>query len=126
MRLLYIALACLINVSVFCQTDDARVLIIGIDGLRSDCLESSDTPAIDALISEGLFSPDALNNDITYSGPGWSGMICGVWSDKHGVTNNFIGSNFDDFPSYMKRIELENTNLTPIRFVTGLPLMITF
>ena len=64
MRLLFTALACLISVSVFCQTEEARVLIIGIDGLRSDCLASSDTPAIDELISEGLFSPDALNNDI--------------------------------------------------------------
>ena len=93
-------------------SDDARVLIIGIDGLRPDCLESAETPAIDALISDGLFSPDALNNDITYSGPGWSSMLSGVWSDAHGVTgNNFIGSNFDEFPSYMKRVESEYPNL---------------
>ena len=55
----------------FGQTNESRVLIIGIDGLRSDCLEAANTPAIDALIADGLFSPDALNNDITYSGPGW-------------------------------------------------------
>ena len=70
------------------------LLIIGIDGLRPDCLEAAETPAIDGLIADGIFSPDTLNNDITYSGPGWSGMICGVWSDSHGVSsNNFIGSN---------------------------------
>ena len=70
MRLLFTALACVVSMSVFCQTDDARVLIIGIDGLRSDCLASSDTPAIDELISEGLFSPDALNNDcLLYTSP---------------------------------------------------------
>ena len=79
MRLQFTALACLISMSGFCQTDDARVLIIGIDGLRSDCLASSETPAIDALISEGLFSPDALNNDITYSGPGWSRNRLRAW-----------------------------------------------
>ena len=83
----------------FGQTNESRVLIIGIDGLRSDCLEAANTPAIDALIADGLFSPDALNNDITYSGPGWSAMMCGVWSDSHGVTsNNFTGSNFDGIP----------------------------
>ena len=65
------------------QTSEARVLVIGIDGLRSDCLLAANTPALNSLIAEGIFSPDALNNDITYSGPGWSGMICGVWSDKH-------------------------------------------
>ena len=102
----------LIGNSAWCQTGGSRVLILGIDGLRSDCLEAADTPAIDALIADGLYSPDALNNDITYSGPGWSAMICGVWSDSHGVTsNNFIGSNYDDFPSFMKRLELENADL---------------
>ena len=102
----------LISHSVSGQTDESRVLIIGIDGTRSDCLEAAETPAIDALIAQGLFSPDALNNDITYSGPGWSAMLCGVWSDSHGVTsNNFTGSNFDGFPSFMKRLESANPEL---------------
>jgi hypothetical protein len=100
------------SISGFCQSNDARVLIIGIDGLRPDCLEAAETPAIDGLIADGIFSPDALNNDITYSGPGWSAMICGVWSGSHGVTsNNFVGSNFEDFPSFMHRLELENSSL---------------
>ncbi|MDG2209734.1 MAG: alkaline phosphatase family protein, partial [Flavobacteriales bacterium] len=114
-KLLFIVLAStsgLIWNPTFCQTGDSRVLIIGIDGLRSDCLEAAETPAIDELIADGLFSPDALNNDITYSGPGWSAMLCGVWSESHGVTsNNFTGSNFEGFPSFMNRIEEENPNL---------------
>ena len=94
------------------QTNEARVLVIGIDGLRSDCLEAANTPALDGLIADGVYSPDALNNDITYSGPGWSGMICGVWSDKHGVTgNNFVGSDFEAYPSFMRRLELANSDL---------------
>ena len=102
----------LFSPSGFCQSNDARVLIIGIDGLRPDCLEAAETPAIDGLIADGIFSPDALNNDITYSGPGWSGMICGVWSDSHGVSsNNFIGSNYEDFPSFMHRLETDNSAL---------------
>lgn len=97
--------------AAFGQTSESRVLIIGMDGLRSDCLQAAETPAIDALIANGLFSPDALNNDITYSGPGWSAMLCGVWSDSHGVTNNnFMGSNFEGFPSFMNRLETENPN----------------
>lgn len=98
--------------TVSSQTGESRVLIIGIDGLRSDCLQAAETPAIDALIADGIYSPDALNNDITYSGPGWSAMMCGVWSDSHGVTsNNFTGSNFEGFPSFMNRLETENTDL---------------
>ena len=109
MRLLLTVSACLLSLSLCCQTGDARVLVIGIDGTRPDCLEAAETPSLDALIADGIYSPDALNNDITYSGPGWSAMLCGVWSDAHGVTsNNFVGSDFDGFPSFMRRLELEN------------------
>ena len=82
------------------------VLIIGIDGCRADALTAANTPTIDNLISNGVYSPDALNDDITISGPGWSGMICGVSSAKHLVTNNdFSGNNFDEFPSFISYIE---------------------
>jgi len=94
------------------QTGESRVLILGIDGVRPDCLEAAETPALDALMADGVYSPDALNNDITYSGPGWSAMLCGVWSGAHGVTNNnFVGSNYEEFPSLMKRLESENPGL---------------
>ena len=111
----HLSLACLLMItgtSVLGQMGEARVLVIGIDGTRPDCLEAAETPALDALIADGIYSPDALNNDITYSGPGWSAMICGVWSDAHGVTsNNFVGSDFEGFPSFMRRLELENPDL---------------
>jgi len=125
-RAFHFALACLLLVtgtSVLGQSEDARVLIIGIDGTRPDCLEAAETPALDALIADGIYSPDALNNDITYSGPGWSAMICGVWSDAHGVTsNNFVGSNFDGFPSFMQRLELENPELNTHSFCHWAPI----
>ena len=107
--LLALALLCAAH-PLFSQ--DARVLIIGLDGLRSDCLEAAETPALDGLIENGVFSPDALNNDITYSGPGWSAMVCGAWSDAHGVTNNdFTGSNYATYPSFLDRLETINPEL---------------
>ena len=107
--LLALALLCAAH-PLFSQ--DARVLIIGLDGLRSDCLEAAETPALDGLIENGVFSPDALNNDITYSGPGWSAMVCGAWSDAHGVTNNdFTGSNYAAYPSFLERLETINPDL---------------
>ena len=107
--LLALALLCATH-PLFSQ--DSRVLIIGLDGLRSDCLEAAETPALDGLIENGVFSPDALNNDITYSGPGWSAMVCGAWSDAHGVTNNdFTGSNYAAYPSFLERLETINPEL---------------
>ncbi len=84
----------------------AKVLVIGMDGCRSDALLAADTPNIDALIANGVFSPDALNQDITYSGPGWSNILCGVLSDKHGVVDNtFIGANYGTYPSFFRHVE---------------------
>jgi len=71
-----------------------KVLLIGIDGCRADALELANTPTIDNLIANGVYSPDALNDDITISGPGWSAILCGVWSGKHlSVDNSLIVNN---------------------------------
>ena len=90
----------------FTNAQDAKkVLIIGMDGCRSDALEVANTPNIDNLIANGLFSPDAWNDDITISGPGWSAILCGVWSDKHLVTNNdFAGNDYESFPHLFKYV----------------------
>ena len=88
------------------QTPSSRVLVIGIDGVRSDALTAANSPNLDALMSAGVYSPDALNDDITISGPGWSDILCGVRSDKHLVVDNgFSGNNYVDYPSLFQRIE---------------------
>ncbi|HIE84911.1 MAG TPA: hypothetical protein EYQ00_14205, partial [Dehalococcoidia bacterium] len=63
-----------ISTQSFCQSDK-KVLIIGIDGCRADALELAQTPNIDGLIANGIYSPNALNEDITISGPGWSARV---------------------------------------------------
>ncbi|MFT5102896.1 MAG: hypothetical protein ACI86C_000543 [Candidatus Latescibacterota bacterium] len=104
-KIILIWLLCL-SFSVFYGQNTKKVLVIGIDGCRSDALVFANTPNIDNLIADGVFSPDALNNDITSSGPGWSANLCGVWSNKHGVTNNsFSGSNYEEYPPFFKRLE---------------------
>lgn len=96
----------LLSLVTLLQAQTPRVLIIGIDGCRPDALETATTPNLDALIANGFYSPDALNDDITFSGPGWSAILTGVRSDKHGVTNNsFSGSNFSAYPSILERLE---------------------
>ena len=88
------------------QQQPGRVLMIGIDGVRSDALQVAVTPAIDGLISNGFFSPDALNDDITISGPGWSSIHCGVRSGKHNVIDNsFAGQNYVQYPGWLQRVE---------------------
>lgn len=83
-----------------------KVIIIGIDGCRSDAMIQAQTPNLDALIANGIYSPNALNSDITISGPGWSAILCGVWSPKHLVTgNNFAVNDYDSYPSIFRHAE---------------------
>ena len=83
-----------------------KVLIIGIDGCRADALALAQTPTIDGLIANGIYSPNTLNDDITISGPGWSAILCGVWSPKHLVTgNDFTINDYDNYPSIFRHAE---------------------
>lgn len=96
-----------------CQsTTIPKVLIIGIDGCKWEALDSASTPHIDSLRATGTYSYDSRTQAPTYSGPGWSSMLTGVWADKHGVTNNaFIGANFGQYPHFFKYADSHNPNL---------------
>ena len=107
--------ACLVSIFTFAQSPNSRVLVIGIDGVRSDALTAADTPNIDALIASGLYSPNALNDDITISGPGWSNILCGVRSDKHLVEgNDFSINNYEDYPSFFSYVEGAFTDVNTV------------
>jgi len=113
MKKLLLLLLC-VPLFIHAQTTK-KVLIIGIDGCRADALELANTPTIDNLIANGIYSPDALNDDITISGPGWSAILCGVWSDKHlSVDNSFVGTDYTNYPPLFKRIEDFNSDLNTV------------
>ena len=100
-----------------------KVLLIGIDGCRADALELANTPTIDNLIANGVYSPDALNDDITISGPGWSAILCGVWSNKHlSIDNSFVGTDYANYPPLFKRIEDFDANLHTVSICNWNPI----
>lgn len=85
-------------------THQRKVLVIGIDGTRSDALQQANTPHIDSLIATGLYTWNAWHCGITVSGPSWSDIMCGVWEAKHGVTSNsYTNSNYDQYPYFITR-----------------------
>ena len=105
------------------QQNIKKVLIIGIDGCRADALELADTPVIDNLIQNGIYSPDALNDDITVSGPGWSAILCGVWSDKHlSIDNSFNNTDYFNFPPIFKYAEDFDDNLNTVSICNWNPI----
>lgn len=89
------------------QEPTRRVLIIGMDGLRTDALLAASAPNLHRLIREGSFTPDALADRITRSGPGWASILTGSWSPKHGVEDNMLaGYRRERFPHFFRRIKL--------------------
>jgi hypothetical protein len=114
-----------ISLSLFLPAQDTqrKVLFIGIDGCRYDAVAAANTPAIDDLLSTALFSEHGLTNYPTWSGTGWSNMLTGVWSTKHGVTDNtFTGSNYAEFPDFISRAEGLKPDLSTYSVVHWSPL----
>ncbi|BFM44505.1 hypothetical protein CFS9_31460 [Flavobacterium sp. CFS9] len=100
-----------------------KLLLIGIDGCRGDALMSSNTPNVKSLLNNSVYSFDALTNSPTWSGNGWSTMLTGVSSSKHGVTDNsFSTPNFTLYPSFLKRLEIGNPALKTISIVHWSPI----
>ena len=77
-----------------------RALVIGIDGLRADALkqqiESGNAPRIASLVASGTVTWNAYaggklstaTQQPTISGPGWSSILTGTWTDRHNVVDN--------------------------------------
>jgi len=100
-----------------------KVLIFGLDGIRSDALQQANTPNIDALIATGFYTYDSWNMGITVSGPTWSTIFTGVWFPKHGVTDNsYAGSNYNKYPYFLSRAKQVNPNLYGVQLVTWSPM----
>jgi predicted AlkP superfamily pyrophosphatase or phosphodiesterase len=106
-----------------------KVLFIGIDGTRFDSIEKAQTPNLDGLMQDGIYSPTCLilgerykKND-TVSGPGWSSILTGVWADKHGVQNNsFAGMNYAEYPHFFARLKETRPDVRAISLVTWKPI----
>lgn len=84
----------------------AKVLIIGIDGLRTDAFQAAAAPHLQGLARSGSYAPDALADRVTRSGPGWTAILTGAWSPKHGVVDNgFQGYRSAAFPHVFRRLK---------------------
>jgi predicted AlkP superfamily pyrophosphatase or phosphodiesterase len=60
---------------------------------------------MDALIVSGKRYIGVERGPHTVSAPGWTAILTGVWSDKHGVTDNsYEGSNLGSYPDLFTRL----------------------
>src|SRR3569832_808432 len=100
-----------------------KVLIIGIDGTRSDALKQATTPNMDAITSNGFFTYEAWHRGNTISGPSWSSILCGVEYNKHGITDNtYANSQFNSYPYFTTRAKSCLPDLYCVQIVQWLPM----
>ncbi|MBN8786236.1 MAG: alkaline phosphatase family protein [Terrimonas sp.] len=92
---------------VSAQTKTKKILVIGIDGIINTAIDYAATPGIGALRVNGSYTMSGYGGVPAYTSSGWSTMLTGVSSDKHGVTVNesFSGNNFAQYPSVVSRMK---------------------
>ncbi|WP_430460546.1 hemopexin repeat-containing protein [Thalassolituus sp. LLYu03] len=84
-----------------------RVLLVGMDGLQLSELQQISAPNFDRLLVRAAYTGGVdgeASEQATYSGPGWSTILTGVWADKHHITANDSDLANPDFPSVFKRL----------------------
>jgi hypothetical protein len=90
-----------------------HVLYVGIDGLRPDALRAAETPHLKALVARGTVSWDGYSGGVigtptqqlTLSGPSWTSILTGVWTDKHRVIeNSLLPYDAVHYPHFFRRI----------------------
>ena len=67
-KFLLSAILLITTLTVAFASQNRKVLIIGIDGARSDALQQANTPNLDALIAGGLYTYDAYVDPNYFSG----------------------------------------------------------
>ncbi|MCB9760468.1 MAG: alkaline phosphatase [Alphaproteobacteria bacterium] len=87
---------------------ERKVLVVGVDGLDGEALQSAYTPTLNRLAEGGAWTREAttqLTGD-TNSGPGWTSVLTGVEVSRHGITAN---GDYDDrntaYPSFLYRVK---------------------
>jgi len=119
---LLVSLLLLITVLGFSQNKN-KVLIIGIDGCRPDVLLQANTKNIDKLWKKGAYSFKAKTDEISSSGICWTGMLTGVWHNKHNViSNSYKNPNIKEYPHFFRRLKQENPDFKTYSIIHWDPL----
>tara|TARA_Y100000385_G_scaffold33916_1_gene31846 strand:+ start:47 stop:979 length:933 start_codon:yes stop_codon:yes gene_type:complete len=102
-----------------------KVLVLGLDGVRSDAMNENNSPFMFALsATDGVyFTASHSVESITYSGPNWSSILTGVHYAKHGVTSNdFEHPNFACYPTFFDYVEAVDSSIHTASIVNWTPI----
>ena len=102
-----------------------NVLVIGIDGFRSDALLQITTPFMYQLSQNNhvFFNGSNRVEDHTVSGPNWTSLTTGVHWCKHQVINNdFSDNQLTEYPHFFSYIESAYPSIQTTSIVNWTPI----
>jgi Type I phosphodiesterase / nucleotide pyrophosphatase len=67
---------------------EPHVIVVGIDGLSVDGVETASTPRLHELMARGAWTLEARGVMPTLSSPNWESVIGGAPPEQHGITSN--------------------------------------
>ncbi|WP_289055686.1 alkaline phosphatase family protein [Carboxylicivirga marina] len=94
-----------------------KVLIIGIDGFRSDAMQQHISPFLYNLsqLSDTYYNDAHQVEKLTFSGPNWTSILTGVHIQKHQVGTNELGYHkLHEYPHFFNYIELADSRLNTV------------
>ena len=136
---------CLITFNIYCKKDpfvneciefkniitsdpekrSNKVLIVGIDGVRSDVISSENSPFLYSFLNSSI-SYSNLNHKTekdTYSGPNWTSILTGVHYEKHNVLDNsFENNQLELYPNFFNYLESSMENHESYSLTNWVPL----
>lgn len=93
------------------STQNSKVLFVIVDGIEGDVLkelEPEELPTITEMIKNSMYSYYSLtdygNEEVT-DALGWTTLMTGVTSNKHGVSTDLSTANLEDYPTFISRIK---------------------
>jgi predicted AlkP superfamily pyrophosphatase or phosphodiesterase len=106
-------------------TPEKKVMIILVDGVPADVLESVDTPILDQIAAQGGYTrayqgggKGEYTQTPTISAPGYMNMIAGVWGNKHNVWGNSVSNPNYNYWNIFRTVKTVNPEMTTAIFST--------
>jgi len=100
------------------EAKENKAVLVLLDGIPADVLESVPTPHIDAISKAGGYSrayvggeAGGLSESPTISAVGYQTMLTGTWANKHNVWGNDIKEPNYDYWDIFRMVKTQNINL---------------